>query len=1416
MAPLDSDSPRSAWRISTAAHAHVRDGRSIPSELVADLREVRRGEIAAYGELRADEVQERISERAAEVAERVRSFEDGAESDPAAALDAALDLGAEVRWLRWLGESASGELSADPVSFVESELDWVESEAKGVARWDPALELGARVVDETAEGVRRRLLHKKLVRFLDESDVPAGRSSFEEALHLWFAAGESYQVEIEAAARGYSSATPSAASEPSSLEAKLELGEKGVRALKTQRAEFVDRCAKAFGESTPTEKAQFCDRAASDLIDYASAILTDVAGADECRKIPSLRALRDRIDFFFKVVQDDQKALLRKGALPRVEARDLKRKLRRLERIRKRTRNAEREETVYRRLRATFGARGVRWAEMVVLWMIFAFLGIAALEWWLGSTGAGGASGSGANSADSSPGGLGAGGGSEERHPLILWLHLADLILCVGFQVDFFVRWHHARWRGWYFRRHFFLESLPALPYGLLMPALSSVIVVRLFQFQRFLRLPALFRSLRVLAFFVRGADRTVERFRGVLDRDVVLFDLRGVDDAPDSAVENQLSQLAERHRRAFRLVYRDVEWSERAELLRRHAELLGLEADVLVELGVPYRRSVLGGADEIRLDEVIVRCLDCDVTRSMTHLGREGAQRVARWLRFLDVPVFRRAPLVRRIAPAARLEDPGEAVATAIRAIGRVLEDFLGALRFWGDVSGITTGPQILDRIASAMILASKRPAIRLLLLGGLFFLFRGLAHLFGATSEGFGGMLSSVSNRLFEILGVPILVLGSICLVVFVIGLWLKKIAGEALDVHLRTADAHFYTLTKEWKRRRRSEDLDRLFQSVIAPEFEVRPPPSSKRSAWVEFLADETGTLETDAWLPFAGDRDAIQLHYASFLDGPILHRSDGGTSVQLLGNLVLDDIRTHTLSLSRRARRRLEKLNLEKNSLLTLGPYFWFRFITESLSIETAKLVTEYNRTCLPLEKRALATPEENDRLQSFLRARELGDEGAYERRTARREGTRAQTLLTDEFHALHFLTVDPVRDAEVRRRFGDDVFEALRRDRRGVIRDVFGTRPYHQLPRHQRVFNPYRIYHRYFGGARFIFLPLVAVLAAGKLVVGAVRQVAQLVREVIGGTSLLRSQLSRVANFDVAVRKINRMRKPIFMELLELRMAIDIAYLDLRIPGVERARAASDADSTHSYRDDLNFIGAFETERSPLEAFRAEVEQDLRRFRFYLARHGWLENGAAGLFSALGESSGFAEHGGEVLRALATAYVNDHGRLRSRITAPERTREFFARASTERESWGARLEIFVFGGFLWFLPRNRRRRRLFREAMDHGVLAKDLPGKMRRKFLRRFLGAGRAIERAVAMTLEEARCGAEHTDVVLGEMRRVARDYDNWTRKIVTVRAIQTLTVLDVQNYRDLVWSLGEYGETETGAVRSQHVPSLSR
>ncbi|MEM7233090.1 MAG: hypothetical protein AAF517_12990, partial [Planctomycetota bacterium] len=814
--------------------------------------------------------------------------------------------------------------------------------------------------------------------------------------------------------------------------------------------------------------------------------------------------------------------------------------------------------------------------------------------------------------------------------------------------------------------------------------------------------------------------------------------------------------------------------------------------------LRLPYRRRISDSRDEIHIEKVIYNFIDCDVTRAMGMVGREGVDRLARWLRFLDIPGFRNAPVIRRLIPAARMLNPAEAVSRAVNAIGQVLQEILGAIRFWADLSGITTGPQILDRVGTGIVTASKRPAIRLILFGSLFLVAEGFARVLSVDA------LSNVAGSLRAVLGVPILVLGSVCLVVFVTGMWFKRIAGEALDNFLRTADANFYPLIKARKFLRADEDLSDLFQSVIRPEIKLRGGEDISKEEWIEFLGEPVRqrarflTSEEDVserFREFVHDRETVTLLYRDFLDGPVLHRSDDKTSVQLLGNMSIQNVRSETLGQSVKERRKLEKLALEKGSILSFGPYFWFRFITESLAIETAKLILEYNAVCIPKAQLHLADEEAKRQFEEFLADHEAKVGGG---RPRKREKASTGRLSGASFTAFDFLGPTEHSDAMVRERFGDEVLAALKQDRKAVVRDIFGTRPYHLLPRHQRVANPYRLYKKYLGGAKFFLLPLLFALGILRLQFSGLAQVRELVDEVLGRKKVRRSQLSRLASFDVAVRKINRMRKPLFMEALKLRAAIDVEYFGLRIPGEAR-----DPDAV-TFQDHLDFIGAVDAEQRPLRQMRERMVKDLRRFRNFLAENSWREEGLDELLDGLDPTGQLKADRQEVLRALVTAYVTDHDDMRSKLTAPGWTRRFFeAVVGQAKRSAGEVVRDGILCALARVIPKYRRRRAIFREYVDNDRNLQGIDRRLRRRALAGFLAAPAETERMVSMALAGLRgSGEDGREEILAVMKRAACDYKIWTQKLVTIRTIQTLTLLDVRNYRRMVWDVGDYQADE--------------
>lgn len=1359
-------------------------------ELLDAWREARRREAEALVALGVEEAQRVLSGEVQALESDLSALEGREAESSEAAFEQVLAVGSRLRWVLWLVDVISEERLVDPLTLVEEEAEKIRAHARDLVRLDSRLRELTEGVERESDEVTRELHVGRLDRYLRGRAPPGAVGVLDEASAHWLATAESFQIESDLRLP-HAEPGPSPGGAP-----RVDLTR-----LRNERERHTASCAGALERCTAGEVAEFAHTAIVDLLDHGSTLLAEGEGTLPESRLQGLALLCEQIDTLLGVLGSWPERLRRSGDLDEEDRRRLRQELRQVAKMRRQTRSASTEARVSQRMERLLGRRGVHLLENLILVLILSLLGLVFFEWRLPEDGPAAASWY--------DGGLAIGVFTEMvAHEAIRYFNFVDLGFCIVFQVDFFLRWALAAWGLSYFLRHFFFESLPALPYGFIvahpgaMEEARAVILVRLVRLRRVLSLRALvmvfLRAFRVIAFFSRGLDRAIEKFRPVLDRDIVLFDPDPTGDTPESPLRRRAMGLVSRRVRVANDIYGAMEWDERAERMRRHGAMLGAEGKVAAALDLPYRRGLRELEGEVHIERVIHDLLDCDVTQVLGVVGRDGVQRIARWLHFFDTPILRGLPVFRRLVSSARLPNPADAVAAAAHAVGQLLQQAIGLLRFWGDLSGITTGPQVLDRVGTAIVTASKRPAMRLITVGGMFLLVEVLAAPFP--------WLEFVAQKLFRILGLPILILGSVCLVFLLVGRWFKRISGEALDLYIRTADAQFYPLIKAWKFLRHEDDLAYLYRSVLQSEYRLRGQGDIRDEEWLEFLAEpirERGRFMPGArrvddfrFAEFVDDSAVVSLLYRDFLDGPVLHRSDDKASRQILGNLSVQSVRTQTLQMSLREVRKLERLDLDRGSILTLGPYFWFRFITESLAIETAKLIMEYSATCIPRDQLHLASDGARERFDRFLSDHRERVEAARLRRQGRGEPRLGDSLTVADFTALDFLGPTPRGDARIEERYGPEVLDALRRDRRAVVREVFGTQPYHLLPRHQRTVNPYRIYRRYLGGARFLLLPVIAILALARLGLVGVSQVRDLVDEVLGRRRGRRIRFSRIAGFDVAVRKINRMRKPLFIEALRVRAAIDVEYLGLRQPGRLRD------EGIVTYAEDLDSIGAVESERRPIEELRRSMQRDLGRLRSYLADRGWWGDGLDRLLGELDPTGELRRKRAEVVRAVITAYVTDHDGLRSTLTARERSRSFVEAAVGEkRRTFLVWLWDLAAYGLLRFLPSQRRRRRIFREYVRLDPRLRALSPVVRRRARIRFLRASRQEERFLTLAL--AQLGDDRGTgerEVKEALKRAACDYRLWTRKLVTVRTIQALTVLDVQRYRDMVREVGLYDE----------------
>lgn len=935
-----------------------------------------------------------------------------------------------------------------------------------------------------------------------------------------------------------------------------------------------------------------------------------------------------------------------------------------------------------------------------------------------------------------------------------------DAVAGCWFVLEFALKLALAPRRASWFWRNALTDLLPAIPAVLfLLPAPSlpggaedAVVmrILRLFRVTwaaRYLQaLRPLLRSLRLVLMLVRGMDGTVRRFRDVLDRTFVFL---AAPVRESVAVETRRDVLFAALRREQTL-FAALPAEAQDELLRLHLADVTERACVLQgHWSEPDERR---GSRDIAVDaacEFLWTLRPHDVERYLRPADVRSIDRVVRVLR---IPPIGWLPILRNFRVRQRLSTPEERIV----AFGRLIADWLMSwqerLQFFADLHGIVTGPQILDRVASAMVKASQRPAVRLLLFGGLF----AVLNLFWE------------ENCLSKVVGLPLLLLGSVCLVLLVTGWWLKRIAGDASETFRLTSEAHFVALLLLVKQRHEDGDIEFLARRTIGDAA----------------IGDTAGLLRhqlknTRAGVPVdVGGFDEreeqlasrVALLYLHFLGGALLHETDVKTTEQLLANLALEDLRHAHLGFTRKDKKRLRRLRLDEGSVLR-GPFLWFRFITESIAVETSKRILEYNRRCVPLAERSTLTPARERALTDWLLQRCDSRAGrTIERLQAPSAGARYGTT---EFHALHFLTADPERDAHVEAVFGSDVLRALRADRRNMVRSIFGMREAQELAGSTRTFNAWRTYWSRLSHGRVMLMPILLPARAVRLVSFVIARVRQIVREVLVPQLEMKSREVGIATFSVALRKIHRMKAPSLLEAIRMRIDLDPAY-----SGAASSFSSPEGREPVELQRDLDFLLLHERERA---TFLSAAERNREHVALLHAALQWLP--------AIGDenASVAARNDGEL--AVTTAWITDRDRVRT-LTKAEAFRVMELPGILAGDD-----DVSLSRRGAWWV------RDLFSaQPIDRWLVQQRIPATRRgRRRLRRAYVRDANV-RGIVDAWNELGGSADPVAAAVERMRAIWLGGAELRRQLVSLRAIQSLSVLDVRNYRDLVFELGGYAE----------------
>ena len=1029
------------------------------------------------------------------------------------------------------------------------------------------------------------------------------------------------------------------------------------------------------------------------------------------------------------------------------------RRRRRLSRKRRRLRDEESERDLQARLELRYSKPRVAFVERLVLWLVFLVLAILAVEVMF-----------------------------DLPRNVRIALAIVDTAACVVFLAEFFAKLRLVQGRGRWFLRHMLIDLLPSIPFGILVlgqvgadptRAARAVRLARITRVARYVRLLLpIIRLIRAFGFLARGLDRLAARHGHLLNRNIVLYPTReerrlaaARRAGPAQAVRRSRAELAE----AFGELLRGAPDDQRAAVAQVRTQGLAR----LRESGLTQRPQIgthTGSViEDVPAEALIDSLAEMTPARLEAEAGPDFVQRSARAVRMFSRAPIRWFPVIRRYVPRLSPEmNDAEVTSAACHSSAKELRRHHDRWFWFADLYGTVTPSEFVDRVGSAMVKGAFRPAYRLTLFGGFFLLVRLLLDLLGNRVP----LLQQLHDKLDTFVGIPLITLGTICAAVLGVGWWFKRIAGEATFLYERAVKAQFLALMECIKGRAVDRDTQLLDLRVLAPEAAMlggadMPASDARRAAFERtvrswLIEAQVGGLDGE----LAEAYERVVLLYRDGLDGALFTDTDTRTTSQLLGNPALRELRSLSGRVTRKEQKLLRKLDLDRPRAAFGGPYLWFSYIAKAISHSAARRILEYNQNAVPLDEVPWLADDERERYERWLGA-------ADSERSKSTSTDESAGSITTAFTALHFLDDDPRRDQEIADRFGETVLEKLQVDRRLIFRKVFGTYPLHMRPKEQRVLNLHRVYDRWFARGRAFFIPLRlgwrGLVMTGRFI----RWIARALREIMDPSLRSGAHEASHADFDAARRKIGRMRGPILWACLWMRARFDVEYLGFAVPGtdVESAERAP-------VDEDLRFLDAEPEQVEQLDAERDRAEWDMRRLN-RLLDDGLLSRLATAM--AVREEHFEPEH----MRALAAAYHADFQGVRVLLSCHEILVE--TRVESRRQPlhpprlWPPALwkAFRLRGPFKRWWRLNGRGGAWAKKAMWR-ALAHDI-GESRR-----------------ALLVWARRGTADAFGDGVARLSRLLRHPGRISEQILTLRTVQSLSLIDLLNYRQHVYRLGAY------------------
>jgi hypothetical protein len=1388
--PLDSRAPESASEASRRAIARR----------LAELRLVVDGllEEAKPGSAKRDGLARRVKEWLGEARTTLRSISSDPTLDPLGRALAAEGLRGDLEWLSVLVAWLDGEPAPRPTATLEVQLKRIHHEL------GPSVEPHLQV-DPEHERLRRRcerlrwvLLERRIRRELSASTNGAGPERLlAKRLQLSRLQARVASLEPVKDDEGH---TQWLGGDPTEWS----------EALSIRRIELADQAATCLQGMDLTEARRPCERAAQTIMDEISEMIAFLEDMSLDRAVCRLELAREDLEQLTLLLRrkaippgnrgpdsalsqeayyvDDSKSEIREAEDESRARERIGQRIRDLERLKRRVRGEWQEKLLALRLETLLGSRLVKALETAVLWLILSLVALIVGETLLDR----------------------AGWLTDVQRA---WFAGADLLICTLLLAEFGLKLALAPRKGLYFLRHFVMDFLASLPFGFLSYHLEGASeTLKLFRWLRLGRLAQMVRYFRVALpvvrlvrlglFLLRLTDRLVRTHAGLLNRNIVLFEPRDAQ-RPESSDHHRLAALRNELEHTTSLAVARLGQTDHLRLTARTLIDLDIRLEMLPVEAYDLENARSEGADgrEIAVEALVDRLIQLSPERLIDRMGPRFVTSADRYLRLLDAPVIRRMPVIRNLV-AYRQKSPAEAVALAANYVGHLIQRFLDMAYFLADLQGTLSPAVFLDRLGATIVSATRTPAKRLLWMGSaflvLFLVVNGMVIF-----RPFRGFV----DRLQTLLGWPVIVLGVICLGFWLLGSWFRKIANQSADYCERVVEAQFAAQTKNLKSRRRDQDAEFLAERVIDPELLLR----SSDDLLPQIYRRHDQTAGSPGGKILFENRELIflrniRLLYQDYLDGSPFHRSDTKASVQLLGNLALTNLRRSHLGHLLREGRALDRLDLNRAGVVFGGPHLWFTYITRMIVQETAILLLDYNRHAIPLDRLACSSQETRQAFQEWLsrRLRIEPEEVLLPEpitdstrivpiaqrihiEPSRREA--AAFLETVEFTAIDFLADDPQRDATIRERFGDQVAGLVRQDRQQNVRRAFRSFPLQDLPLAQRTINPFAFYEAHLSRGRIVFLPLLMIAAAGKTVGFAFRGIYRVVHEILHPRVDPEEDVPS-DTYGAALRKIHRMRKPAFMGSLWLRARFDLEYLGLALPTAPPGIAA------HSLMEsDLDFIAASRQDRIIAEQIRRGHQRRLQWIGRWLQQFGWTFDDLPSYLSR--EIPYLTNRGGEALRALVAACVLDHDDITTLAFSIEGLKSVMTHGADDSlDSKGLPPGLpdpIVNLNKLWHPVAHITRpvNELFQlpcfPSFDQAQRSRILV------YLRRHR---RAVRGWVKVVLGQG--GEDPWATVQARLREVLLRTDLWSDQLLILRAVQTLTMLDVQHNCDLVASLGGY------------------